>query len=167
MYKFNWFSSRIKIYNKLIGQIDILDQNLFIKTINKNFGKLTIDNNSKNTEKEIKRDLVSFLNLEWNCNQKIHKSIKITLRKDNFIFLIENCVNFLIINYNLQQKKGTSFFLFNLNKSNNWINFSNHAILSNVDFLKQNQEKYILLYIHEKNINHLSSLTINWFPKIL
>ena len=167
MHKFSWFSSRIKIYNKLVGQIDILDQNFFTEIIKENFGKLTIDNSSKNTEKEIKSNLVSFLNLEWNCNQKIQKSIKITLRKDNFIFFIENCVNFLIVNHNFQQKKRTNFFLFNLNKSNEWINFSNHAVLSNVDLFKKNQEKYILLYIHEKNINYLSSLTINWFPKIL
>ena len=167
MYKFVWFSSRVKMYNKLIGQFDFVDQTFFIKTQTWNFGEINIDKSSKNYEKEIKTNLVSLLNLEWNCNQKIQKSVKITLRKDNFVFFLENCLNFLIINQDFQPTKNTNFLLINLNESKNWTNFSNHAILSNFDLFQKNPEKYILLCTHEKNINYLLSLSINWFPKIL
>ena len=164
MHKFVWFSSRIKTYNKFIGQLDFVDQILFIKIKNLSFGEIKID---KNNKKDTENNQISFLNLEWNCNQKIQKSAKITLRKDNLLFFFENCLNFLIVNHNFQSRKTTDFLFIKLNESKNWTSFFNHIILSNLNIFKTSQEKYVLLCIHEKKINYLSSLTINWFPKIL
>lgn len=161
MHKSVWFSSRVKIYNKFIGQLDFIDQSFFIKTWNWNLGEIKIDGNNE------KDNLIPFLNLEWNCNQRIQKSIKITLRKDKFVFFIENCLIFSLINHKFQSTKNTNFLLIKLHESRNWTNFSNHAILSNFDILRKSREKYILLCIHEERINYLSCLSTNWLPKIL
>lgn len=170
MYNFVWFSSRIKVYNILLGQLDFLDQNIFIVSKSSNFIETKIVSN--NSEKRTKESLIPLLNMEWNCNQKIElcnikNQIKITLRKENYLFFLENCINFLVINSNFASILNCDFFISDLTYSKSWENYSNHVILSNFIFFSEDCKDDVSLYVHGKNINNLSFLTFNWFPKIL